>query len=607
MHLNNMKENLSRIKKIHFIILIFAIVIVLASIRWQIVDASRLSKIAKERNSTTQINSVRGTIYSKDGTTLAYSEPRFDLEIWSKNLEYYESLKIQTREEFVNKVAPLIDMTPEALAEKIQGYINNDKNHIGVSIPLAKSLPSDQWQKLNNLRTDKYDDLPLVRATDFHNTSKRVYPEKKLASHIIGLADVVGDKTIGKGGLEMSWNEILNPTKGVLIAETNAKGEAVATALTATVEPKNGSSLFTSIDKKLQEVVELKIKEGVEKYQATSGSVVIMDPKTGEIMALANYPDYEPNLREEKDIGVYTNIVVSSAYEWGSIGKALTISAAVDLDRVDQNTIIMPEGHKGCEKFSDELPPLCTADKKPQGPMKLKDCFAKSDNLCLYHLAKEHMSKKEFYDYLVKFGIGKNTGIDLAGEAPGFLRSLDEWTIGDVAAYSFGHGYSVQMIQAIASVGAIANNGVRMKPYLVTKLVDSEGKVNEYKPQVIETVISKETSSQVVNMMRYNYEKSIANGEYWYNPLKKYDLGVKSGTALIATFNEKTGKIDYLKGEINASFVGFDASPQRTFIMLIRLDRPQIPKGDNLAFYNVRPLWLDTFNAVKDIIGVPKK
>jgi cell division protein FtsI/penicillin-binding protein 2 len=583
-----------KVKTIHIIILIFGMLIVFATVRWQGVEASRMNKLARQRSTTSEINSVRGTVFSSDGTTLAYSEPRFDMFVWVKDLEYYEKLKLQTRDEFLNKVAPIIDLTPEAL-----GNIIDENTQKGIMwIPVAKALSDKQWNQLNDLTADEFE-TPL-KGFQFENKSKRVYPEKRLASHVIGLTNVINDKTIGLGGVEESWNEILNPIKGILVQETNAKGEAIATALTATIEPKNGSAVHTSINKKLQETVQQKLKEGVEKYRALSGSVVIMDPKTGQIMALANYPDYDPNLREEKDAAVYGNEAVSAPYEMGSVGKALTIAAAVDLDKVDSETIILPDGHQGCEKFTDELGPLCTWDKKAQPPMPLKDCFAKSDNICLFHLARDHLSKEQFHDYLSGFGIGKSTGVDLAGESYWPMKDAKDFNIGDIAAMSYGHGYLVNLVQAVDSIAAIANNGVRMKPYVVTKVIDSDGKVSEYKPQILETVLKPETSEKMFYMMNYNYQKSIYYGEWWYNDILDYNIGVKSGTALIADNG-------VYSNEINASFVGFDQSPQRTFVMGIKLEKPQEPAGQNLSAYNVRPLWLDTFQAVKDIIGVPRK
>lgn len=585
---------IGKVKTIHIIILVFGFLLVFATFRWQAVEASRMTKLARQRSTTSEINSVRGTIFSNDGTTLAYSEPRFDMYIWVKDLEYYENLKLQTRDEFLRKVAPIIDTTAENLEATIEEYSNK-----GILwVPVAKSLSDKQWNQLNDLKADEFD--TQLKGFQFENKSKRIYPEKRLASHVVGLTNVINDKTIGLGGIEEGWNEILNPIKGILVQETNAKGEAIATALTATIEPKNGSAVYTAINKKLQEIVQQKLKEGVEKYKALSGSAVIMDPKTGQILTLANYPDYDPNLREEKDPAAYGNEALSAPYEMGSIGKALTIAATIDLDRVTSETVILPNGHQGCEKFTDELGDLCTWDHVPQPAMPLKDCFAKSDNICLFHLAKEHLSKEEFHDYLVRFGIGKSTGVDLAGESYWPIKDAKDFNIGDVAAMSYGHGYLVNLVQAVSAVSAIANNGVRMKPYVVTKVVDSDGNVSEYKPQILDTVLKPETAEKMFYMMNYNYQKAIYYGEWWYDDIINYNLGVKSGTALIAqngTYSD----------EINASFVGFDQSSQRTFVMGIKLERPQEPAGENLSAYNVRPLWLDTFQAIKDVIGVPRQ
>lgn len=585
---------IGKVKTIHIIILVFGFLLVFATFRWQAVEASRMTKLARQRSTTSEINSVRGTIFSNDGTTLAYSEPRFDMYIWVKDLEYYENLKLQTRDEFLRKVAPIIDTTAENLEATIEEYSNK-----GILwVPVAKSLSDKQWNQLNDLKADEFD--TQLKGFQFENKSKRIYPEKRLASHVVGLTNVINDKTIGLGGIEEGWNEILNPIKGILVQETNAKGEAIATALTATIEPKNGSAVYTAINKKLQEIVQQKLKEGVEKYKALSGSAVIMDPKTGQILTLANYPDYDPNLREEKDPAAYGNEALSAPYEMGSIGKALTIAATVDLDRVTSETVILPNGHQGCEKFTDELGDLCTWDHVPQPAMPLKDCFAKSDNICLFHLAKENLSKEEFHDYLVRFGIGKSTGVDLAGESYWPIKDAKDFNIGDIAAMSYGHGYLVNLVQAVSAVSAIANNGVRMKPYVVTKVVDSDGNVSEYKPQILDTVLKPETAEKMFYMMNYNYQKAIYYGEWWYDDIINYNLGVKSGTALIAqngTYSD----------EINASFVGFDQSSQRTFVMGIKLERPQEPAGENLSAYNVRPLWLDTFQAIKDVIGVPRQ
>jgi cell division protein FtsI/penicillin-binding protein 2 len=514
--------------------------------------------------------------------------------LWMDDLVFAERKELQTREEFLNKVAPIIKLTPDELEEKIYNY--NVKNNIRW-IPIAKSLTNDQWKALYNLKTDKNPDGFLAGYTFIH-TSERRYPEGRLASHLVGLTNKYGTDLLGVGGLEGYWNGILSPIKGFVIKENDAFGQAIATALLPTIEPKNGSSIYTSIDKKLQQIVEQKIKQGVENYQAKRGSIIVIDPKTGQILASANFPDYDPNVREEKDSSVYGNFSVSSPYEVGSVGKTFTLAAAMDLGLIEPDTIVMENGHQGCETIHTDLLPVCTWDKKPQPAMPARECYRQSDNLCFYHIA-EKMQRSDFYEYLDNFGVGRPSGIDITGESYGYLKPFDEWTIGDVSAFSYGHGYQVNDVQVLSGVATISNGGVRMKPYLVTKVVDSDGEEKIYEPIVMGRVISEETNVKMIQMMHDNYETSIGQYEYYYDDLRNYPIGMKSGTALLVENGEYVN-------EINATYVGFDYSEQRTFAMLVRLERPQIPAIEKLSYYNARLVWLDTFAAIKDYLNVPR-
>lgn len=342
--------------------------------------------------------------------------------------------------------------------------------------------------------------------------------------------------------------------------------------------------------------MEKKLKEGVETYKSISGSVVIMDPKTGSIMAMANYPDYDPNKREEKDPQAYGNSATLRPYEAGSIGKIMTLATAVEQGLIDKDTVVLPNGHEGCETIHTDLAPLCTWDKIPmREPMKAWECFSKSDNICFFHLA-EMINRKDLYTSFSKFGIGSASGIDLGRtDSYGLLNDYTDWNIGDVSAFSYGHGYQVNLVQAADYVATIANYGVRMKPRVVDKVIDSDGNVKEYKPIVVERAVSRETSDKVTEMMNINFDTSTPE---WYNKelFNNYYIGVKSGTALLV-------ENGVYVNEINASFVGFDASPERTFVMAVWLEKPE----NKLSFYNSRPLWIDIFASVKDIIGVPRK
>ncbi|GIW58759.1 MAG: stage V sporulation protein D [Candidatus Dojkabacteria bacterium] len=588
-------NNISKINKIYFVSFIFSLILLLASFKWQVLDASKFKEIQESRIYVSEIESLRGTIYARDGSTLAFSEPRFDVYIWMEDLLFFEDKGLQTRDDFVNQVAPIIDLTPENLKKIIKE--NYEENNI-LWFKIADGIPAEKWEKLNNLRSNSNKEY-ILNGLRFDYTSTRNYPEGYLASQVIGLTTKYKDNVIGVGGLEGYWDKILNPVKGFLIKESDVNGQAISSALLPTIEPKNGSSIYISIDKYLQKVAEEKIKWGVEKYEAKAGTIVIMDPKTGEILALANWPSYDPNVRENNP-DVYGNIAITEPYEVGSIGKVLTLAAALDNETVKPDTVILENGHNGCEEISRDLKPVCTWDKKPKPPMPVSECLITSDNLCFYHLA-DKMNNEDFYNYLRDFGIGSPTGIDLQGESYGELKNFSQWNVGDISAFSYGHGYLVNAVQITEAVATVANDGVRMKPHLVTKIVDSQGNVKIFQPEIVDSnVISKKTADELKVIMNEFYNRSILSSEYYYQHLKNYNIAAKSGTGLIAT---NTGYSD----RINASYIGFDASDRKAFIMLVRLEDPNLPEYPRLAFHNARIVWMETFNAIREYLDVPTK
>lgn len=583
-----------KVRYLYVIIFGFALLLILFTIRWQFVLSSQYRLAASSRVFTANLDSLRGSIYAADGTTLAYSEPRYHVYYYLGAIEFAESLNRQTRDEFVQSVAPLVDMTPEQLEDLIEE--NKDSENPIYYYKLADSVSIETYEELNALSSETTG-LKL-EGLQFEYTAKRVYPEGKLAAHVLGLTNQYKNDFIGLGGIEQSMNGNLNPVEGLIIKESDARGNAVASSLIPTIEPKRGKSIHTSIDTKLQLLLEEQVKASVTQFEAESGSIIVMDPKTGNITGFANYPTYDPNLREQKNADVYTNFAITAPYEMGSIAKVMTMSAAIDLGYITPQSIILPNGHEGCEEFSEELPPLCTWDKKPQsGPLTAEQCLILSDNICFYKMASL-MTADEFHGYLTKFGIGKPTGVDLSGESIWYLREPEDWINEDFAAFSYGHGYLVNTVQAIDAISAVANNGVRMQPRLVTNIVDEVGDDERVQsPTILDTVITEETANLVMGSMYEVYKDNIQPWEFYYQDLLNYKIGMKSGSALIADSN--TGEYSE---RLNNLYVGFDMSPDRSFIMLIRLEKPQ----GGLSYYNARVMWLDTFNKVKDQLGVPR-
>ena len=398
--------------------------------------------------------------------------------------------------------------------------------------------------------------------------------------------------------------------EGFESGEFDSFGNPITITDRAPLEPKAGDNIYTTIDKNLQAILAKKLTEGVASYQAVSGTGIIMEPKTGRILALANVPDFDPNnYYKEPDGSVFGNKAISYPYEIGSVGKVFTLSSALDLETLEADSVVLPNGHEGCEIINPDPPKdavcfakdpekkvdcICTYDRRPNHQtLTAALSFINSDNIAFRHIALT-MTYSEFYDYLTRFGVGTSTGVELAGESSGVITPLAKWNYADQAVFSYGHAYQMTPLQVIAGVATVANEGKRMQPYIVSRVESSDGKVTEFNPRILEDVVKPITAETVTEIMHEVYKNALIERDYKY--LSKYYIALKSGTALIP-YTDGPGYSD----EINATYVGFDASPDKKFIMLMKLEKPQVGE---LSVANARKLWLDTFIEIKDYLGV---
>lgn len=593
-------------KNIRFVLIAFftaSLAIVALMSRWQLFDSERFVAIANSRFQDVKIPSVRGSILAADGSTLAYSEPRYDAFVWVPELEHAEKNGTQTRAELVEKVSKVIEVEPATILEKF--------NTKALWIKIANKVTNEQKNAILALKTDTNASLKGVQ---FEYLNKRTYPEGGLASQVLGYVGQYDNEGKGVWGLEQYWDGSLRPIEGIESDELDPFGNPIALAGSDVVESKPGSTVYTTIDKTLQGILEEKLKQGYEEYQAVSMTGIILNPKTGAIMAMANFPNFDPNeyykVTDGNDFG---NKAISTPYEIGSVAKIFTLSAAIDSGKITPDTVILPTGHNGCEIISPDSQPgdkcfvpaeqrkdnriidcICTYNRKPvTRTLTALDAIKGSDNIAFRHIALT-MSYPEYYDYLVKFGIGKATQVDLAGESYANFKDLSKWNYADQAVYSYGHGYSMTPLQTAMAVAAIANDGKRMQPYIVSKVIDADDKVTEFQPKVVEQVVTPETAKTVGLMLHEVYLGQLI--EKQFKPLSRYNIGLKSGTALIP-YTDRAG----YSSEINATFVGYDASSDGKFLMLIKIEKPGI--GD-LSYYNARILWLETFDAIKEYLNL---
>lgn len=582
----------------------FFLVLVIFLFRWQVFERDKFSSFAAGRYTESSIKSIRGEIYSRDGETLAYSEPTWDVFVYIPDLEIVEKeiegqrSAIQTRREFIEKVSLVLDVSPSDIEDKL--------NSGSLWIKIADKIDYEKVEELKHMPTDAYKDKVYITGLNFEFTSKRIYPEGDLAPHVIGFMGLDHNSNpIGRVGLESYYNGVLESQDGYVSHEKDQFGNTIALSESIFIRPKRGSSIKTTIDNRLQRKLQDKLCEGVEKYQAESGSAVIIDPRTGEILALANCPTFnQEKYYEVKDGNVFSNRAIVVPYEVGSIAKVFTMSAAVEELGIKGSDIII-EGHNGCREIvasnfdERDVRTICTADRKPQGPLTATEALIKSDNLAFVNLS-EKLGKQKMHDYLRAFGVGELSGIDLNGESIGYLPELDDeyaWHPVDMAVFAYGHGYQMNLVQATRGIATIANHGYLMKPYVVSEIQHSDGTKKEFKPEALRKVVSDSTAQTVKEMME---ELFIEHAKEGYGYLSNYPIAAKSGTALIP-LKDQAG----YSSDANATYVGFDTSEDSKFIMAIKLEAPQAV--EKLSFYSARPLWMETFNEIKDLLGVKPK
>lgn len=578
------KVSALRIKIVYFSFIVIVFIVIVFLFRWQILEYDRYRVLANQRVKDSQLASLRGSVLASDGSPLAYSVPVYDVYAYLPEIEYAEELLRQNRSELVEKVSEILELDEDELRDSLA---------IDIMYTIVKKRISvEEKKELEVIMTDKNPDRKL-EGLHFEPSEQRIYPDETLASHIIGFVgkNALGDD-VGRNGIEGYWNGDLAWKKGFIIEETDSFGNQILTGKYEPIFPKVGRSVRLTINRGLQEIVERKIEEGVKKWDAKSGTITILDPRSGAVLAMTNFPTYDPNKYwEEDDFGVYKNRAVSDPYEFGSVGKCFTAAAAIDSKVADPDTEIF-DHHEGCVDLTSDKE-VCTASRDPAGAMDLTDVLAYSDNIGAYYTA-EKVGAENMYEYLREFGIGHKTNIGLAEESTSVLKDGKTWNIADLAAYSYGQGYSATPLQIVSGISAITNKGKRMQPYIVSKIYDEED-VIEIKPQVVSEPISRESAMILNEMFTEVFNR---NGSKWvYKELNNYKLAGKSGTASVLSENG----LYYAEDKVNVTYIGWDSSDNPKFVMIVKLEEPA---GAPFSLHSVQPLWMETFLEIRDFVGV---
>lgn len=416
----------------------------------------------------------------------------------------------------------------------------------------------------------------------------RFYPDKNFLSQVLGFVGYKGDAKEGLYGLERYFEDDLRGTPGSLVQEKEVTGAWIFGAKRDLQAPVNGSNLILTIDRSLQFKTQKSLEEAVKKNGADSASAIIMDPKTGAILAMANYPDFDLNeYNKVSTPAIYSNETTTGNYEPGSIFKSFTMAAAIDQGKVAPDTTYNDTGEVVVDGYT-----IKNADKKAHGIQNMNQVLAESLNTGVI-FAKEKIGNPKFLEYIKNFGFGKVTGVELP-ETKGNLENLKGKVAVNYDNAAFGQGITVTPIQLMQAYTAFANNGVMMKPYIVQSIINSEGKITNTTPEKVGQPISAKTASTLSAML----VNVVENGHGKKAGVKGYYIAGKTGTAQVS----KKGVKGYEENNNIGSFIGYGPVENPKFLMLVRVNHPR-----NVSFAEVTaaPAFGQLAQFVLDYYNIP--
>lgn len=392
----------------------------------------------------------------------------------------------------------------------------------------------------------------------FTPESKRFYPLKERAGQLLGF---VGIDSNGLEGIEQKFDSLLAGGDYFLKGYKDARGKTMLTVSTPEFREFEGKSVVLTIDERLQRVAEEAIREQAEAYQAKAAYAVVVDPKTGEVLAMANWPSFDPNRFREAKAADWRLRNVTDTFEPGSTFKPLVVAAALQEKSIRLNSTF------DCENGRIRIGRYTIRDSHPEGILSVGEIVQESSNICSYKIAQT-LGREKFYEYIKAFGFGRHTGLGMRGEQPGLVWPPDRWAEVSFANIAFGQGLTSTPLQMAMGIAAIANGGNLMKPQLIKEVVDKDGTVvKDFEPTLLRQVVSKDVAKQVA----WTMTRVTKFGTGKRAQLEHFNVGGKTGTA--QKVNPETRRYD--PNMWIASFVGFAPAEDPEFVVLVMVDEPQ--------------------------------
>lgn len=518
------------------LIALFAMVSVKA-LELQILDRERAFKIArKQHHGTSTLLPRRGKIFDRNGKELV-------VNIDVKSV-YANPKKVTNPSETAKILSEKLDLSQK----KILDRVSSEKSFVWIK----RLADSESVEELQNLD---------IAGLGYISEPKRIYPNGHLMGQVIGITDI---DSVGIEGIEYRYDSLLAGKAIKITLKRDARGHKIlndpSEIQDIDQDKTSGHDIVLTIDSQIQHIVERQLKEGIEEVGGEKGMAIIMNPETGEVLAMASYPFLDPNNFSKFPEANRRNLPIWYAHEPGSTMKVFLAASALDDKKVNPNSKFNCEdGRRIGSAVIRDINPRCT--------LTVAEIVKYSNNIGASKIG-ELLGRDKYYKYLNKFGFGKKTGIGLPGESSGLLAAPRKWGPIELATISFGQGISVTTLQLVTALSAIANGGYLMKPYVIEKIVGPDGNVIEQNsPEVVTRVISYDTSYQMKQIM----QGVVENGTGKKAQIPGFSVAGKTGTAQIP--NPKSG--GYYSDRYITSFIGFAPVEDPEIVMVVMVEAPR--------------------------------
>lgn len=526
----------------------------------QVWQAAELSvKADRQHRKTVSLEGARGTIVDRHGKVLAM------------NVEVPSAFGVPTTLDSPTKTARALAPVLHVRSDELERKLRQERSFVW----LARKLDPEQGRRLEQLALDG---VGVVME------GRRFYPKGPFLSHVLGFAGMDGE---GLEGIEHRYESYLHGEKRMMILQRDALGRSVFPADLAERSPTPGHNLALTIDEVIQYITERELEDAVTRAQAKSGTMIVLDPRTGAVLAMAVSPRFDPNVVSNLSPDRWRNKALTDTYEPGSTLKAILAAAAIDEHVVKPNTMVF--GEHGRMTVAGTV----IHDHEKLGWISFAQVIQKSSNIGAAKIGMV-LGEQRLHRYLRAFGFGQKTEIDLPGEGVGLVKNPKDWGRRSVASISIGQEIGVTPLQMVSAIAALANEGVLMRPYLVSEIRSPEGQLlKQVSPEVRRRVISPETAQTVTRIL----EGVITDGTGAKAAIPGFRVAGKTGTA--QKIDPRTG--NYSTSRFVTSFAGYVPADNPRLAMIVVIDEPQ---GDAWGGTVAAPVFSRVGEQVLSYLGV---